>query len=136
MHLKTMEHTYRSARINRVFMFAVLGAITAFSPLVAFSARQEPFLVVWLAILGFFWYVMLYRLAHEIRLGNGTATFRGLVRHSKVPVQRISRLQVRGNVLTVRWERGRVDLLFPIDGLHDFVKRVKAANPTVELVGI
>jgi hypothetical protein len=131
-----MKSTYQTSGMNRVFMLAVLSTITAFSPLVLLSASDEPFLIAWLAILVFFWYVMLYRLAHEIRIENSTATFRGLVRRSTVPLHRISRLHGRSNVLTVRWERGRVDLLLPVDGLSDFVNRVKAANPAVELVGI
>jgi hypothetical protein len=97
-----------------------------------------PFLLVWVGFVGFFAYQML-RMPSTIEWqSNGTVVFRGLIRSLSVPISEIQSIRPRGNglgFLEIRFAGGRLQLLNQFDEFHDFLSRLKAENPKVELRG-
>ena len=129
------ECSYRAPLTRLLPLFAVLGMITLFAPIVVLAVPGEPLLVVWLVGLGFCWYWMAYRTAYGVRLVGEDATFRSVLRRWSVPLHRVRRIQARRNVVRIRWDGGTIDL-FPVEDLGRLADQIRAANPNVELVGI
>lgn len=93
--------------------------------------------MIWLAILAWFWFNALFRFAYRIDVSGDTVEFKTLARRRATRLSRIRSIR-SGNVgsVVVRFEGGRVDIAGALDGWHDFVTRVKEANPAVELKGV
>jgi hypothetical protein len=130
--------TYRISGITPYLMFAALLLFTAFVPitLVKFVQTGEWFYLAWVAALGWFWFNAL-RTAYRIEVEGDAVTFRTLGGRKLTTLSRVHSIRsTNAGHTTVRFEGGRVDLLGGFDGFHDFVARVKQANPSVELKGV
>jgi hypothetical protein len=134
------DRTYRVTGTQPYFMLAVLVALTAFAPVVlarALRGDHSWFDLIWLGILGWFWFNALDRIAYRIDVHGEAVEFRSIARRRHTCLGRIESISSRqGGVVTIRYDGGRVDLVGAIDGLYDFVGRVKSANPVVRLRGI
>jgi hypothetical protein len=133
------ERIYRVSGINPYFMFATLLLFTAFVPvvLVKFVQTGEWFYLAWAAVVMWFWFNALFRIAYRIELDGDAVMFKTLALRKQTRLSRIRSIR-SGNAgyTTVRFDDGRVDLVGAFDGFHDFVTRVKQANPAVELKGV
>jgi hypothetical protein len=129
-----MAQTYRTRLLGLAFMFAVLSVITLVVPAVILVVPEQPFLLLWLAAVAFGWYVMAHRTAYEIQLVDGDARFRSLTRRITVPIRTIRRVESHPRVLWV-WSDGRRIDAFPIRDVDDLVRRIRDANPSVEVDG-
>jgi hypothetical protein len=130
--------TYRFSGVTPYLMFAGLLLFTAFVPitLVKFSQTGEWFYLVWTVGIGWFWFNAL-RTAYRIELNGDTVTFRTLGGRKRTTLAGIRSIRsTNAGYTTVRFDGGRVDLLGGFDGFHDFVARVKQANPAVALKGV
>jgi hypothetical protein len=136
--LSAGQHTYRIGRVESLFSLAVLVAITAFAPLVLWHALKHGswFEVLWLAILTWFWFNVLFRFAYRITVEGDEVEFKTLARRYRTSMTRIRSISSRSGMQRIRWEGGRVEIWRTFDGWLDFVTRVKAANPAVELKGV
>jgi hypothetical protein len=134
--------TYRVSGFQLYFMLAVLVILTATAPLVVLSIFRQGedtwFAVIWLAILAWFWFNALVRVAHRIDVSGEDVEFRTIARSRRTSLNRIRSIRSSqlGGHATIRFDEGRFDVFGAIDGWHDFITRVKAANPAVELKGI
>lgn len=124
--------------------FAVVGA-----PLVVVSVMRtgEPplwFAAAWIGFVAFLAWQALFRVAVEIHLGaDGISRFRTIAQKTadEVALEDIVSVNPFGrfgdaNVVVVRHQRGKARVIQPIDGMHDFLARVKEANPSVEIRGL
>ena len=69
---------------------------------------------------------------------DGTVEFTSVLRSRKIPVWEIVSIKPEGTAygfLVVRTESSNIKLLAQFDGFHDFLTRLKALNPLVELRG-
>ena len=116
------ERTYRIVGAQPYAMLAVLAILTAASPVAG---------IAW------FWYFALFRAAYRIRVAGDGVEFRSLARRRRTPLGAVRSIRSRQiGTATIRFDGGRVDILGSLDGWHDFVNRVEAANPAVELSGV
>jgi hypothetical protein len=130
--------TYRLSGVTPYVMFAGLLLFTAFVPitLVKFAQTGEWFYLAWAAAVGWFWFNAL-RTAYRIELEGDQVVFRTLGGRKRTMLPRIRSIRsTNAGYTTVRFDDGRVDLLGGFDGFHDFVTRVKQANPSVVLKGV
>jgi hypothetical protein len=70
--------------------------------------------------------------------GDGTIEFTSLWRRRTVRAEEIRSIKPEGSHLgffTVRTERGKIRILAQFDGFYDFLTRLKAMHPNVELRG-
>jgi hypothetical protein len=126
------ERTYRTPLIGFLGILAVLSVISLVAPVVLLAVPDQPFLLVWLAAVAFGWYTVAYRMAYQITVTGQEATFRSLLRRSSIPLVRIRRLESHARVLWI-WSDGRRLDAFPIRDIEDFVRRVREANPSVDV---
>ena len=123
------------------FSLAVLLVITVVggpATLFALVDRRDWFYALWLGVLAFIWYQVL-RTAFAIRVEGERCEFRALARRTVVPGRQIESVRASwmgGNVVTVRHRDGKVLLLQPMEGFHEFLAWLKAVNPAVELRGV
>lgn len=88
------------------------------------------------ATLGWFWFNALV-VAYRIDLVGDEATFRRIVRRRQTRMSEIRSIRSRqAGHTTIRSSTGRVDVIGPIDGWHEFVTLVKTANPACEPKGV
>ena len=131
--------TYRISGFQPYFMLLVLVILTAFSPVVALSFLRSGgwFNLIWLAVLGWFWFNALVRTVYRIDLRGDMVQFKTLATRKETRVDRIRSIRSASvGYVTIRFEGGRVDVVGALDGWHDFVSRVKDGNPAVELKGV
>jgi hypothetical protein len=140
MNAMLSDRTYRISGIQPHFALGVLILLTAFAPLVlaqAMGGAHALFDLIWLAGLTWFWFNALIRIAYRIDVTGDAVVFKSIARRHRTSLSRIRSMRSRsGGLVTVRWDEGRVDLWGAFDGWHDFVNRVIAANPSVELQGV
>ena len=98
-----------------------------------------PFLLIWVGFVGFFAYRMLQMPSTIEWQGNGAVSFRGPIRTLSIPISEIQSIRPGGNnglgFLEIRFIGGKLELLNQFDEFHDFLSRLKAENPKVELRG-
>jgi hypothetical protein len=132
------ERVYRVSGLQPYLMLVVLAAFTAFSPFVLGHAISSGswFELFWVAVVLWFWLTTIWRAAYRIDVAGDTVEFRSILWRRRTPLKQIRSIRARGpRYVIVSFEGGRAELYGAIDGWHDFVKRVKSANPGVELRG-
>jgi hypothetical protein len=132
------DRSYRVSGLQPYGMLAVLVVLTAFAPfVVATAANRNWFTVVWLGILAWFWFNALVRVEYRIDVAGEAVELRSLARRRQTTFSGIRSIKSRQTgFVTIRFDHGRVDLIGAIDGFHEFIARVKSANPAVELRGV
>jgi hypothetical protein len=131
--------TYRISGFQPYFMLLVLVILTAFSPVVALSFLRSGgwFNLIWLGVLGWFWFNALFRTVYRIDLRGDMVRFKTLATRKETRFDQIRSIRsVSVGYVTIRFEGGRVDVVGALDGWHDFVSRIKDRNPAVELKGV
>ena len=130
--------SYRIAGLQPYLMLAGLAVITCVgSTTLILHPGPAWFDVGWFAALGWFWFNALVRVAYRIDLVGDDATFRSIVRRRQTRMSEISSIRCRqAGRTTIRFGNGRVDVVGPIDGWHEFVSLVKTANPACERKGV
>ncbi|MCL4504072.1 MAG: hypothetical protein M1438_19790 [Deltaproteobacteria bacterium] len=121
-------------------VFVGIGVAIAVLPSLIQTSKVPPppvgmiflvFVVVYLA-----W---ILSLPHRITFaGDGTIEFISLLRRRTVRAEEIRSIKPEGSQLgffMVRTGRGKIRILAQFDGFHDFLTRLKAMHPTVELRG-
>ncbi|MDX6524488.1 MAG: hypothetical protein QOI17_2001 [Gaiellales bacterium] len=127
-------------------MVAILGLLTLVAPLFVWEAirsgnsGQIGFITIWVAILGRGLYEVLYRVALSVEMTDDAACrFRAPLRVTSCRASEITEIKANvfgRNYVTVRWGGGSMRIMTPVDGMHDFVSRVKDASPSVALRGV
>jgi hypothetical protein len=94
--------------------------------------------VIWLAFVGVFWW-RISTIPHRIDVfADGRIVFVCLARRIPVLTSAVRSIKPAGNQIgffVLRHDRGRILLLGQFDGFHEFLSRLKVANPAVELRG-
>ncbi len=105
-----------------------------------FHAAKAPWPIglIWLAVAVAYLFYFL-SLPHRITLSeDGTVEFVGLLRRLSVRADEIQSIRPQGakfGFFTVRTARGNIKILAQFDGFHDFLTRLEALHPGVELRG-
>jgi len=125
-----------------LIFIALAGVGIAFSllPSIFQSPKAPPPLVgvIFLVVIGLnlVWILSLpYRITFA---GDGTIEFIGLWRRRTVRAEEIRSIKPEGSHLgffTVRTDRSKIRILAQFDGFYDFLARLKAMHPNVELRG-
>ena len=129
--------SYRIAGLQPYLMLAGLIVITCVGG-VGLILHPGPawFDVAAFAVLGWFWFQALF-VVYRIDLVGDLATFRSIARHRQTRLSEIRSIRSRqAGQTTIRFSRGRVDVVGPMDGWHEFVTLVSTANPACELKGV
>jgi len=121
-------------------VFVSVGVIIFIGPALFRNWTGPPWFVgfLFLAILGgnALW---ILSIPHKITLHrDGMVEFTSVLRSRTVPVRDIKSIKPEGTTagsLVVRTESSKIRLFAQFDGFHDFLTRLKAVNPTVELRG-
>jgi hypothetical protein len=102
------------------------------------KAPPLPFGLIWFAISAIY-LIYFLRLPHRISLNeDGTVEFISILRQRTVRADEIKSIQPEGTqfgFFMVRTERGKIRILAQFDGFHDFLARLQARHPGVELRG-
>lgn len=120
--------------------FAGIGAALAFWPSFFQSPKAPPPLVgvIFLAITGLYLFWIL-ALPHRITLaGDGTIEFISVLKRRPVRAEEIRSIKPAGSkfgFFMVQTDRRKIRILAQFDGFHDFLTRLKALHPGVELRG-
>jgi hypothetical protein len=97
-----------------------------------------PFLVFWLAIVGWFWFRFLRLPRRIVTHPDGRIEFIGPITRVEISARDISSIRPeRGQMgfITVVHASGKVRLFNQFDGFHEFLSRLKSAQPSVEFRG-
>jgi len=130
--------TYRIAGTQPYVMLVMLTIFTAFTPFVLAHAVSSGnwFELGWVAVVLWFWVTAIWRAAYRFDVSGDMVEFRPLLWRRRTPLQKIRSIRAFGpRYVIVQFDGGRAELYGPIKGWQDFVARVKAANPAVELKG-
>jgi hypothetical protein len=121
--------------------FGGIGAAIALSPSLFQGSKGAPpplVGVLLLAILGLYLGLILC-LPYRITLAeDGTVEFISVLRRRTFRAEEIKSIKPAGSqfgFLLVRTDRGKIRLLAQFDGFHDFLTRLEALRPGVELRG-
>jgi hypothetical protein len=124
-----------------VFIAAAgIGIAIALSPSLFPSPKAPPPLVgvLLLVIFGVYLVWILY-LPYQITLSqDGAVEFISVLKRRSVRAAEIRSIKPEGSkfgFLTVRTDRSKIRILAQFDGFHDFLTRLKALHPGVELKG-
>ena len=94
--------------------------------------------VVWLLVVGIFWY-KIFTIPHRIDvLADGRAIFVSLAKRVELSPLAITSIKPQGNrfgIFVLKHSGGRLMFVAQFDGFHEFLTALKAANPGVELRG-
>ena len=100
--------------------------------------RSAAWLFVMVLGIGLLNSYLCLRFPFEIRVNDGVAEFRSVVRRTVVPMAAIKSVCAKRYTLgfvDVRHGRGTVHLIHQMDGFHDFVSTVKTLNPGAKIEG-
>jgi hypothetical protein len=120
--------------------FVGAGAAIAFLPSFFQDSKAPPPLVgiIFLAITGLYLVWILY-LPHRITLAaDGTVEFISVLKRRTVRAEEIRSIKPVGSkfgFFMVQTDRSKIKILAQFDGFHDFLTRIKAMHPGVELKG-
>jgi len=123
-----------------VVVFVSVGTIIVVGPALFRNWTGPPWFMgfIFLAILGgnALWVLSI---PHKIMFHQDeTVEFISVLRRRRVPVREIVSIKPEGTTygfLVVRTESSKIRLFAQFDGFHDFLTRLKALNPAVELRG-
>jgi hypothetical protein len=94
--------------------------------------------ILWLGIVGWYWYWIL-SMPHTIGVSeSGNVEFIGVTRTRRTTLREIKSIKpytAQFGFLLVKTGSGKIRILNQFDGFHDFIIRLKTANPAVELRG-
>ena len=138
-HLYVQRHA-------KILIFGVLGVFTIIGLLFITGLLQSSngdwsprvFGIFWLAIVGWYWYWVL-SMPHTIGVSKaGNVEFISVIRTRRTTLREIESIKPYSSqfgFLIVKTGSGKIRLLSQFDGFHDFILRLKTANPAVELRG-
>lgn len=137
--------TYRLSRQILLFLYGLLGFMTLLGLILAFNVfwagvwgPQFVVLPVWLGVLAWVWYAYL-RIPYAIGWReDDTIEIRSPLRRLTLTPQEIVAIKgmfLSPGFLRLKHSGGTVRLMAQMDGLHEFISRVRAANPAVEVKG-
>jgi hypothetical protein len=136
--------TYRLSRQILVFLYGLLAFMTLLGLVLVLNVvlrggdrgPQSVVLVLWLGVLAWVWYAYL-RIPYAIHWPeDGTIEITSPLRRLTLAPRDIVSLKgmfLSPGFLKLRHTGGKIILLAQMDGLHEFIIRVKAANPQVEV---
>lgn len=139
------EKSYKVPRAVQVLHLVLFGFLLVIGLGLALPAALSAertsnapfwFVAAWLALLAWYIYQGLTT-AVEVRVrGDGSVEFLGALKRVSMEPRAIR--SVKGGLLTIYlitvvYDRGKIRLLTPIDGLHEFLSWLKQANPQVEI---
>jgi hypothetical protein len=154
----TVMHAYRNhQRDGRRFGDAVFGLAWLFGGLVVVAIGESffgdslrllvvsaPVLFVWMAP----FYAHFFRRYYEIRLSDeGSCEFRGALRSKHLRAQQIISVQRNASRICrseddeaehtlLRFQGGSLVVVQPVDGFEDFLTRLQALNPAIDVTGV
>ena len=152
-----MVHTYRNHGRNGrhpgdavfavVWLFGGLVWVAVFEGFVGESllllVLSVPVLVLWMSP----FYAHFFRRFYEIRLSDeGSCTFVGALRGKHLRAQQITSIERNASRVwrseadeaehtLVRFQGGSLVVVQPVDGFEDFLTRLQALNPIIDLSG-
>ncbi len=133
-------------RYAKISIFGMLGVFTIVGLLFIAGVLQSsngdgpPRVagIFWLAIVGWYWYWVL-SMPHTIGVSeSGDVEFISITRTRRTTLREIESIKPYSSqfgFLTVKTGSGKIRILNQFDGFHDFILRLKTANPRVELRG-
>jgi hypothetical protein len=121
-------------------VFVSVGGIIVVGPVLFRNWTGPPWFVgfIFLAIIGgnALWVL---GIPHTIMFHQDeTVEFTSVLRSRRIPVREVVSIKPEGTTsgfLVVRTESSKIRILAQFDGFHDFLTRLKALNPAVELRG-
>jgi hypothetical protein len=125
--------------IGMLVMFSVIGLSFASGIFQSAKGDGPPRVVgiFWIVIIAWYAYWVL-SLPHTIFISeSGAVTFIGVVRKRETTLREIRSIKPDSQFgfLMVKTSTGKFRILNQFDEFHDFLVRLKAANPAVELRG-
>lgn len=133
---RTYRITSASAYAQLVGPFVLLLAL----PIAIWQAITTPevawFLLPWCALALWTWSRAGLLTAYRIDVVGSAITFKTLVSTHSTSLDQIRSIKSRHGHYRVAWDARKVWVIAPMDDWHDFVTRVKSANPAVQLSGV
>ena len=137
-HLYVQRHA-------KILIFGVLGVFTIIGLLFITGMLQSSngdgpprvFGIFWLGIVGWYWYWVL-SMPHTIGVSeSGSVEFISVIRTRRTTLREIESIKPDSQFgfLIVRTGGKKIRIFNQFDGFHDFILRLKTANPAVELRG-
>jgi hypothetical protein len=135
--------------LQRIIVFGTMGimSIVGVGLIVAAALNRlggmpVPFLLFWLAALGWNWYVLV-GIPYEIRFEPGDRlSFKSLARTATLNASEIKSIKPYGGgfgsgpLFILRHDGGKIRLVAQFTGFHEVVSRIKTAHPGIEVIGI
>ncbi len=133
-------------RYAKIMIFGMLGVFTIVGLLFITGIFQSSngdgppraVGIFWLGIVGWYWYWVL-SIPHTIGVSeSGNVEFISVIGTRRTTLRDIKSIKPYSSqfgFLIVKTVSGKIRLLNQFDGFHDFILRLKTANPTVELRG-
>ena len=122
-----------------VIAFAGIGVALLLPSIIRGSKAPPPLVGVIFLVMLLFYLGWILSLPSRITLAaDGTVEFISRWRQRTMRAEEIRSIKPEGSHLgffVVRTDRGKIRILAQFDGFHDFLTRLKAQHPTVELRG-
>lgn len=133
-------------RHAKILIFGMLGVFTIIGLLFLSGVLQSPkgdgppraVGIFWFCIVGWYWFWVL-SMPHTIAVSeSGSVEFISVIRRRRTTLREIESIKPYSSqfgFLIVKTGSGKIRILNQFDEFHDFVLRLKTANPGVELRG-
>ena len=120
-------------------LFTIIGLllITGLFQSTKGDGPPRVFGIFWLGMIGWYWYWML-SMPHTIIVSeSGHVEFIGVIRKRLTTLREIQSIKPDSQFgfLTIKTSSGKFRILNQFDEFHDFILRLKTANPAVEIRG-
>ncbi len=120
-------------------IFTIIGMLMVMGLLQLSKGDGPPrvFGVFWLGMVSWYWYWVL-SLPHTIIVSeSGQVDFIGVIRKRQISLRNIVSIKPDSQFgfLVVKTTDGKFRILNQFDDFHDFIVKIKTANPAVELRG-
>jgi hypothetical protein len=135
--------------LQRIIVFGTMGimSLVGVGLIVAATLNRlggtpVPVLLLWLAAVGWNWFVLL-GIPYEIRFESADrVSFKALARTATVNASEIQSIKPYGGgfgsgpLFILRHDGGKIRLVAQFTGFHEVISRIKAAHPGIEVIGI
>ena len=119
-------------------VFTIFGLALLLPQTLAERPEELPFMLMWFAVLAWFWFNVLTS-PYEVRMeADGRIVFRSLVRRREVhasQIRRVKGLPLHGGIQFTH-DGGRIWLRVPLRSFYDFLIRLRELNPGIDTTGV
>ena len=130
--------------LGMVAIFTLIGVPLLVAGLIRGGQDDVPplFAILWIAMVGWLWYIALVWIAYEVRLSaTGELEFRSVLRSIRMDAADLISIRPaqRGwdpYTLLFKSRTRTARAMRQMDGLHDLIADLRAINPKLELRGV